>query len=141
MSERFISEAIQPSVETYDTARMATGEPGLPREFTWRGQTIVVAGVLRTWRDTGKCRNGSPELYVRKHWFEISTTGGDTMKIYFDRQPRGGRHGARWWLFSLSEKEEAPASSLARLTVIDKQSKSGHVVMENKEQITQRRKN
>jgi hypothetical protein len=106
MPERFISEAIHPVAETYDTARMAVGEPGLPREFVWRGRTFKVATVLRAWRDTGKCRHGSPELYVRKHWFEITTTDHDTMKIYFDRQPRGGRHGARWWLFSIKETRE-----------------------------------
>ena len=103
MSERFISEAIQPVVSGYDTARMAAGEPGLPHEFLWRGRTIAVAHVRRSWRETGKCHHGSPELYVRKHWFEITTDTGVTMKIYFDRQPRDGRHGARWWLFSVDE--------------------------------------
>lgn len=105
MSERFVSEAIQPVVATYDTARMSTGEPGLPQEFVWRGRTIKVATVLRTWRETGKCRHGSPELYVRKHWYEVTTTDDDTMKIYFERQPRGGKKDTRWWLFSLREPE------------------------------------
>jgi hypothetical protein len=132
MSERFISEAIQPVVETYDTARMSVGEPGLPREFAWRGRTIAVAAVLRTWRDTGKCRHGSPELYVRKHWFEITTTANDTMKIYFDRQARGGRHGARWWLFSISESEKRPATDRGRLKIIDKKSKTGHALRSEK---------
>ncbi len=107
MPERFVSEAIRPLVARCDTLRMAVGEPGLPREFMWRGRTIAVAAVLRTWRETGKCRHGSPELYVRKHWFEVATTSNDTMKIYFDRQPRGGRKGARWWLFSICESEES----------------------------------
>ncbi len=132
MPERFISEAIQPVAEMYDTARMAVGEPGLPREFVWRGRTIAVAAVLRTWRDTGKCRHGSPELYVRKHWFEITTTANDTMKIYFDRQPRGGRHGARWWLFSISEPEKRPATDRGRLKIIDKKSKTGHALRSGK---------
>ena len=48
MSERFVSEAIQPVVATYDTARMSTGEPGLPQEFMWRDRTIKVVAVLRT---------------------------------------------------------------------------------------------
>ena len=107
MPERFISEAIKPVIETYDTSRMAVGEPGLPREFVWRGRKIIVTAVLRTWRETGKCRNGSPELYVRKHWFEVAMASHDTMKIYFDRQPRDGRHGARWWLFSMCEAEKS----------------------------------
>jgi len=36
MSEQLISEALVPVVATSDTARMAIGEPGLPREFLWR---------------------------------------------------------------------------------------------------------
>lgn len=105
MSERFVSEAIQPVIATSDTARMALGEPGLPAEFAWRGRSIRVAEVLRSWRTTGPCRHGSPEKYVRKHWYELLTTEGAVVKIYCDRQPRGGRHAARWWLFSVSEPQ------------------------------------
>ena len=47
MPERFISEAIKPITETADTSRMAIGEPGLPREFVWRGRTVTVTAVLR----------------------------------------------------------------------------------------------
>ena len=107
MSERFVSEAIKPAVATFDASRMALGEPGFPREFMWRGRTIEVAAVLRAWRETGKCRHGSPELYVRKHWFEVATVSDGTMKIYFERQPRVGRKGARWWLFSVRESKVA----------------------------------
>lgn len=103
MRERFVDEAITPVVATSDTARMAAGEPGLPRAFLWRGRTIEVTAVLRTWRETGKCRHGSSEMYVRKHWFEVATTADGTMKIYFERQPRRGRKSARWWLFSIRE--------------------------------------
>lgn len=107
MPGRFVSEPIKPVVATSDTARMAVGEPGLPREFVWRGRTIEIATVLRTWRETGKCRHGSPELYVRKHWFEVVTTSHETMTIYFDRQPRKGRKDARWWLLSVRESGES----------------------------------
>ena len=101
MRERLISEAIKPVIATCDTARMAAGEPGLPEEFVWRGQTVKIVAVLRTWRETGKCRHGSDERYLRKHWFEVDTTSFGVMKIYFDRQPRGGSKGERWWLFSI----------------------------------------
>jgi hypothetical protein len=106
MPERFVSEVIRPVVATCDTSRMAVGEPGVPREFVWRGRTIKIAAVLRTWRETGKCRHGSLELYVRKHWFEVATTSNSTMKIYFDRHPRGGRKSDRWWLFTICESGE-----------------------------------
>ena len=99
--ERFVSEAIEPVAGSFDAGRMALGEPGLPAAFVWRGQRLEVVAVLRSWRETGLCRHGSPELYVRKHWFEVVTRDGATLKLYFDRQPRGGRRSARWWLFSV----------------------------------------
>jgi hypothetical protein len=111
MQERFISEAIKPLTETADTFRMAIGEPGLHHKFVWRGQTITVTAVLSTWRETGKCRHGSPEMYVRKHWYEVVTKSDGTMKLYFQRQARGGRGGARWWLFSIREPEECPTTN------------------------------
>lgn len=103
MTEQFVSAAIQPVVETLDAVRMSTGEPGLPRRFRWRGRTIQVAQVLRTWRETGPCRHGSGEAYVRKHWFEVLTDSGETMKIYFERQRRSRNNTARWWLFTIEK--------------------------------------
>ena len=99
-TERFISEPIKPVVGTCDTMRMAIGEPGLPREFLWRGKIIKIKAVLRTWRETGRCRHGSTDMYVRKHWYEVITLANSIMKIYFDRQCRN-RKAARWWLFSV----------------------------------------
>ena len=103
MGERFVSEGIRPVPGTANTGRMAAGEPGLPRRFSWRGRTIEIAELRRSWRETGGCRRGSTESYVRKHWYEVATASGDTMKIYFERQPRGRRKRARWWLFSIGE--------------------------------------
>jgi hypothetical protein len=107
MSERFISEPIQPLTETADTLRMAIGEPGLPQKLVWRGRTIFVKAVLRSWREAGKCRHGSPEMYIRKHWYEVATESDGIMKLYFERQPRLGQKGkeARWWLFSIRGSE------------------------------------
>ena len=111
ISERFISEPIKPLTETADTSRMAIGEPGLPEKFVWRGRMILITDVLRTWRKTGKCRHGSPEMYVRKHWYEVATESDGVMKIYFERQARRGKGRARWWLFSLRESEESFSST------------------------------
>jgi hypothetical protein len=105
VSERFVSEPIQPVVDTCDTMRMAVGEPGLPRQFVWRGKLIEITAVLRTWRETGRCRHGSTDMYVRKHWYEVNTLANGTMKIYFDRHSRN-RKAARWWLFSVRNAEE-----------------------------------
>jgi phosphoribosylglycinamide formyltransferase-1 len=111
MPERLISEAIKLLTETADTLRMAIGEPGLSRKFVWRGRTVAVTSVLRSWRETGKCRYGSPEMYVRKHWYEVVTASDGIMKLYFERQPRGGRKEARWWLFSIREPEDSPTTN------------------------------
>jgi len=104
MKEQFISEAIEPVADTFDASGMAVGEPGLPLKFSWRGHTFHIVKVIRTWKDTGPCTHGSNEQYVRKHWYEIETSSGAVMKLYFDRHPRGGRNAARWWLFSIREQ-------------------------------------
>ena len=103
MPEEFVSEPIEPVIATYDTGRMAVGEPGLPGKFLWRGQNFVIADVLRAWRETGRCHHGSDEMYLRKHWYEVRTTSDAVMKIYFERQPRGKSKTGRWRLYSITE--------------------------------------
>ncbi|MFH0908373.1 MAG: DUF6504 family protein [bacterium] len=104
MPSHFVSEPLKPVIATADTSRMAAGEPGLPREFVWRGRTIVVRDVVRSWKDTGPCSHGSGEKYVRKHWYEVRTETGQRMKIYFERQARSrARATQRWWLFTTED--------------------------------------
>ena len=103
MVELFISEPIFPVTAAMDTARMAVGEPGLPKEFIWRGKTVTVEKVLRHWRETGPCRHGSGEMYLRKHWYEVRTITGEIMKVYFQKPAKGGRKNAGWQLFTLRE--------------------------------------
>lgn len=100
----FVSEPIRPVTTTADTGRMAVGEPGLPRCFTWRGQSVEVDAVLRSWRETSPCRHGSGEQYVRKHCYEVRLTSGARATIYFERQARARSQARqRWWLFSLAD--------------------------------------
>lgn len=102
MSEKFVSAPLRPVTATMDTSAMSIGGPGLPKEFVWRGQIIAVVSLLRSWRETGACRHGSGESYVRKHWFEVVTSSHGKLKIYFERQTR--RSGqATWWLYSMSD--------------------------------------
>lgn len=101
--KRFVGESLQPVKETFDAGRMAGGGPGLPREFFWRGQPVRVAKVVSEWRETAPCRHGSGERYVNKHWFDVVTTSGQTMRLYFERRARGRALSARWWLFSVEE--------------------------------------
>ncbi len=113
MRERFISESLQPVAGTFDTNRMAAGEPGLPREFVWHDETIHLAKVEREWRETGPCHHGSGEQYVRKHWYQVEDDRGRRMKIYFERHARGKQIKARWTLYSMEEKTPRPASGVS----------------------------
>ena len=66
-----------------------------------------MAALLEKWKETGRCRNGSAERYVRKHWFRIRTTGGLEMKIFFERQARSARERKqRWWLYTVDTPED-----------------------------------
>ncbi len=107
MPRQFIGERIAPVAATLDTRGMARGEPGLPREFTWRRKRYAVAEVLERWKTTSPCRSGSPELYVRRHWFRVRAESGEEMTVYFERQPRSAREAkSRWWLYTLDAGKE-----------------------------------
>lgn len=97
--EQFVSEAIVPSAGTSDASAMARGEPGLPREFTWRGTRYVVAELLATWKSSTAERG---EMYLRRHWFRVRTTSGEKMTLYCERQAKNAkRPKARWWLYTI----------------------------------------
>lgn len=93
MPERLIMEAIDPEPGSFDTAMMASGQPGLPRRFRWRGTVYVVEAVLGTWKETGTDRG---DVYVRRHGYEIRTACGARMKLLGERRPRG--RAPRWTL-------------------------------------------
>ncbi len=101
-NERFIGESIAPVKGTFDTRDMSTGGPGLPGRFTWRKKEYEVAEVHEKWIDTGPCTSGGGEKYVRKHWFRFTTTTGETMRVYCDRQARPGQRKKRWWLYAMT---------------------------------------
>ena len=103
MAERFVSEPLKPVEGTFDATAMTRGEPGLPQRFIWRDTEYTVTEVLEAWKEDGPCRNGSPEMYLRKHWFRVTTEQGLEMILYFERQPRSKRQSkARWWLFTVA---------------------------------------
>ena len=114
MAERFIGEALVPVGTSFDAGAMAGGAPGVPREFAWRHERLAVTGVLASWRETGPCRNGGSERYVRKHWFSVATESGETARIYFERQARGGRRAPRWWLYSFGQDPAPSGAERAR---------------------------
>jgi len=103
MADQLIGESIEPVPGPWDVAAMARGEPGLPGRFRWRGREYRVREVLRRWKTTGPCRSGSPEQYVRRHWFRVRTGDGVEMTLYFERQPRSPRRRSRrWWVHAVS---------------------------------------
>ena len=106
MSEEFVSEPIMPVAGTCDATGMTRGEPGLPNRFVWRDQEYEVAEVLERWKESGPCKSGSPEMYLRKHWFKIRTDDDLEMTIYFERQARTKRQSKkRWWLYTVNNRQ------------------------------------
>ena len=103
MSKQFIGAAIRPVPGTIEITRMSIGEPGLPRQFQWGSDTIQIVQVLKTWRESGACRHGSGERYVRKHWFEVMLGSEDRADIFFERQARSGKSKSRWWLHTIEK--------------------------------------
>ncbi len=108
MKDTFIGEPIAPEDMSFSVSPMATGRPGLPRRFSWRGGKFEVLEVLEEWKESGDCRHGPGERYVRKHWFRVRTTGNIEMRIYFERQGRSSG-GCRWRLYSMRSTEPRPA--------------------------------
>jgi hypothetical protein len=97
----FIGEELHPVAGEGDALAMSRGEPGLPRRFLWRGREYRVIGVIETWKTSGPCRNGSGEMYLRKHWYRIRVEPVAVLTVYCDRQARDReRPKARWWVFS-----------------------------------------
>ncbi len=78
---------------------MAQGEPGLPHRFAWRGDEYTVNEVLAVWTTSSPDATG--EVYLRRHWWELRTTTGHIMKLYFERQKRHGNARARWFVYTV----------------------------------------
>jgi phosphoribosylglycinamide formyltransferase-1 len=105
MPAQLVSEQLKPLLGEVDAGRIVVGAPLLPTGFAWRCVEYPVAEVLEEWKETGPCTHGSGEMYVRKHWFRIRTTGGDEMKIYFERKARSAREAKkRWWLYTFTPR-------------------------------------
>jgi len=107
--EEFVCEEIVPAAGTFDAAAMSRGEPGLPGRFTWRGREYRVVGVVRQWKTSSPCREGSPELYLRRHWFQILTEPRAVVTLYCDRQAKDRKKPKRrWWVYSITVAQESP---------------------------------
>jgi Family of unknown function (DUF6504) len=98
---RLISEPIQPQKGSFDASAMASGQPGAPRAFTWRGKEYRVARELGTNKSFRGCRNGSGERYVDKHYVTVETETGEEMTLY---RTRSGSKADSWILYTIKEK-------------------------------------
>ena len=102
-SEEFICEELHPVAGTADAAAMSRGEPGLPGRFRWRHAEYRVLGVVKQWKTSGPCRNGSDEVYLRRHWYQVLVEPRAVMTLYCDRQPKDRRRPKRrWWVYSMA---------------------------------------
>ena len=99
--EQFVSEPIVPVAGTFDTRGLAQGEPGLPARFHWRDDEYVVSEVLSVWKSSGPEATG--EVYLRRHWWELRTTSGHIMKLYFERQKNRKNAKTRWFIYTVIE--------------------------------------
>lgn len=110
--DEFISEPLTPYVGTFDAGAMATGVPGLPGGFVWRGRSYAVVERLEAWKESAP-EGGRPggEVYLRRHGFRLRMSDGSAWSVYFTRQPPRGRtaRGAsartRWFLLSRTPPE------------------------------------
>jgi len=107
--EEFVSEPITPVRGSSAASAMARGEPGLPRRFTWRDTEYRVTGVVRSWKTSGPCRNGSREVYLRRHWHRVVTDPPAVMTLYCERTPFDVRRPkGRWYLYTLEPLDAPP---------------------------------
>lgn len=111
--ETFIGESITPEDASFSTAAMARGEPGFPGAFRWRGRSYTALAILEQWKQSGPCRHGSGERYVRQHWFRVKTVDDIEMTIYFERQRRSSG-GSRWRLHTMRDTEPHQAPGLKK---------------------------
>jgi hypothetical protein len=92
----FVSEAVTPLGSLFDAAGPLAGAPALPSTFRWRTDVLEIIAVVRAWRSTKTDRG---DVYLKRHWYEVSLADSRTAVIYFDRGAKRG--AARWWLYSL----------------------------------------
>ena len=103
--DEFISEPITPPPGRFDPAGMSRGEPGLPDRFIWRDREHVIIQTLRTWKTS--TRSGCGEMYLRRHWFEVTVDSGQRMTLYCERQTRNKKPKQRWYLYSVATTASA----------------------------------
>ena len=103
LNEKLISEPVTPVAGSFNTAAMATGSPGVPMAFVWRGKEYRVARIMAERKTLRGCRNGSGEKYIDKHIFTVKAESGETMTLY---RARTGSKGDSWVLYTIANESE-----------------------------------
>ena|GEM_PF-2408839 len=73
-------------------------EPTLPAAFRWRNETLEIKAVLARRRSTKVDRG---DTYLKRHWFDLETSGGRIVTVYYDRAAKRGQ--PHWWLYAIEE--------------------------------------
>jgi hypothetical protein len=94
---KFVSRPLVPSGDAFVTPASGS-EPPVPCAFMWGDRMLTIRTVVRTWR-SGKTDRG--DTYLKRHWFELRTTCGNTIEVYYDREVKRG--AAQWWLYVIDE--------------------------------------
>jgi hypothetical protein len=92
---KFVSRPIAPAGDGFITEASGS-EPPVPRAFIWDGGTLAITAVLRSWRSSKTDRGDN---YLKRHWFELETSDGATIEVYYDRESRRG--SSPWWLYTI----------------------------------------
>jgi phosphoribosylglycinamide formyltransferase-1 len=115
-NETLISESIVPAAGSFNAAAMASGIPGVPMEFRWRGDDYRVTKILDSWKNLRSCRSGSGEQYINKHFFLVETDAGAVMTLY---RTRSGSKKDTWMLYTIHDSPQtAEGAQPMRIAVL-----------------------
>jgi len=107
MKPEFISESLTPLFKGEPALSYVPGEPVLPEGFKWRDTEYWIESVLQAWKESGADRSGTPEIYLRKHWYKLRMTDHTEMEVYFERQARSkSQRKQRWWLYTVERCDD-----------------------------------
>ena len=102
-AERLVSEPVTPAPGSFNAESMASGSPGVPMAFSWRGADYRVKSILGERKTLRGCRNGSTDRYIDKHFFTVETDSGEVMCLY---RARTGSKLDKWILYTITPKAE-----------------------------------
>jgi hypothetical protein len=92
---KFVSRPIVPAGDGFITDARGS-EPPVPRGFIWDDRTLAITAVVRSWRSSKMDRGDN---YLKRHWFELETSEGATIEVYYERETRRG--ASPWYLYTI----------------------------------------